>query len=98
MALRETPENADVPVSVEWTAPFGQSKFHIGIHNIPGRQAEAWMDRLRACTAKREDRAVHEMLGELNSLPSVLIVLESPPLEPVCDCPLPSFNRSWIGC
>jgi hypothetical protein len=78
IALRESPENADVPVSVEWTAPFGESKFHMGVHNLPGRQAEVWMDRLRACTAKREDRAVIEMLGELNSLPSVLIVLNHP--------------------
>ncbi len=78
LGLRAVPETADVPVSVEWTAPFGQSKFHIGVHNLPGAHARQWMEQLWACTAKREDRAVLEMLGELHSLPSVLIVLNHP--------------------
>jgi hypothetical protein len=78
LALRAMAEYADVPVSVEWTAPFGQSKFHIGIHNLPRRDAELWMERLQACTAKREDRAVVEMFGELHNLPSVLVVFNHP--------------------
>jgi hypothetical protein len=78
LGLRVTSETADVPVSVEWTAPFGQSKFHIGVHNLPGHQAGEWMERLRACAAKRDDQAVVEMLGELHSVPSVLIVLNHP--------------------
>jgi hypothetical protein len=36
------------------------------------------MARLQACTAKRDDRAVCEMLGELHSQPSLLIVLNHP--------------------
>ncbi len=83
LGLGATPEHADVPFSVEWTAPFGRSKFHIGVHNLPGRDAKTWMDRLQACTAKRQDRDVIEMLGELNSLPSVLIVLNHPLWNPL---------------
>jgi hypothetical protein len=78
LGLRAEMETASAPVSVEWTAPFGQSKFHIGLHNLPGGRAQEWMARLRACTAKHEDRAVCEMLGELHSEPSVLIVLNHP--------------------
>jgi len=78
LGLRVAPETASTPVSVEWTAPFGKSKFHIGLHNLPGGCAQEWMARLRACTAKRDDRAVCEMLGELHSEPSILIVLNHP--------------------
>lgn len=76
--LRQSAETADVPVSVEWTAPFGQSKFHIGIHNIPAAKAPEYMARLQVCTAKHDDRAVCEMLGEMHSLPAVLIVFNHP--------------------
>jgi len=76
--LRQSAENSDVPVSVEWTAPFGQSKFHIGIHNIPAEKAQDYMARLQACTTRHSDRAVLEMLGEMHSLPAVLIVFNHP--------------------
>ena len=78
LGLRSTSETSYVPISVEWTAPFGHSKFHVGVHNLPALQAKEWMVRLQACTAKHEDRAVCEMLAELHSVPSVLIVLNHP--------------------
>lgn len=78
LQLRDLPETSDVPVSVEWTAPFGRSKFHIGIHNLPGGEQKRWMARLQACTALHDDFAVCEMLGELNNLPAVLIVFNHP--------------------
>lgn len=76
--LRSAPETSDIPVSVEWTAPFGNSKFHLGLHNLPGVDAGEWMERLQACTARREDRAVLEMLRELHDEPSILIVFNHP--------------------
>jgi len=91
LGLRANPESADLPISVEWTAPFGKSKFHIGIHNLPGGRAAEWMRRLQACTEKRDDRAVCAMLGELNSLPSVLIVLNHP-LWNLYALPSPEFQ------
>ncbi len=91
LGLRARQEDAGVPVSVEWTAPFGRTKFHIGVHNLPGDQAAAWMDRLSACTAQRDDRAVCAMLGELNSLPSALIVFNHP-LWNLYALPAPVFH------
>ncbi len=76
--LRVVPETSDVPVSVEWTAPFGKSKFHIGLHNLPSGKANYWMARLKACTAKHHDGEVCEMLAELHSMPAVLIVVNHP--------------------
>jgi hypothetical protein len=78
LSLRVVPETSHVPVSVEWTAPYGKSKFHIGVHNLPAAHAQESMARLQACTAKRDDRQVCEMLAELHSIPSVLIVLNHP--------------------
>jgi hypothetical protein len=78
MQLRASAETADAPVSVEWTAPFGRSKFHLGIHNLPAAKAREWMARLQACTAKHDDREVCGMLADLHAVPTVLIVLNHP--------------------
>jgi hypothetical protein len=76
--LRVFPQTGDAPISVEWTAPFGESKFHIGVHNLPSARAQELMARMRSRTAMRDDRQVCEMLAELDSLPAVLIVLNHP--------------------
>ena len=78
LELRANSETADTPISVEWTAPYGRSKFHMGIHNLPAGQAREWMRRLQACTARHNERAVVEMLETLHCLPSVLIVFNHP--------------------
>jgi hypothetical protein len=78
LRLRELPETSNVPVSVEWTAPFGKSKFHIGVHNLPAGKAKEYMARLQDCSASLDDRSVCEMLGEIHSLPAVLIVFNHP--------------------
>jgi predicted metal-dependent phosphoesterase TrpH len=78
LLLRVVPEFSGIPISVEWTVPFGASKFHIGVHNLPGDQAQACMDRMRHCTEQRDDRASIELLGELHRLPGVLLVFNHP--------------------
>src|SRR5215471_6134039 len=35
MALQITADRSEVPVSVEWTVPYGASILHLGIHNLP---------------------------------------------------------------
>ena len=39
MTLHVLPEMKDVPISVEWTVPYGASYFHLGVHNLPLRSA-----------------------------------------------------------
>jgi hypothetical protein len=69
-------------VSVEWTVPFGATSFHLGIHNMPSATGAEWMARMEAFTAiPVKDRApgsLTEMLAELDSIPSVLIVFNHP--------------------
>jgi hypothetical protein len=82
MLLRSVPSSRHIPVSVEWTVPFGATAFHLGIHNLPSATGAAWMERLAAFTAlpvaTRPPRLLTEMLAELDEIPGVLIVFNHP--------------------
>ena len=70
--------NDGVPVSVEWTAPFGRSYFHIGVHNLPPRHSQQTMARLREATNSRQPEMGSALLHELAERPGVLLVLNHP--------------------
>jgi hypothetical protein len=82
MLLRSVPSSRHIPVSVEWTVPFGVTAFHLGIHNLPSATGAAWMERLAALTAmpaeRRAPRLLTELLAELDEIPGVLIVFNHP--------------------
>jgi hypothetical protein len=86
MLLRALAAARQIPVSVEWTVPYGGAgtvtAFHLGIHNLPSAMGAAWMERMEAFTllAARERSAglLTEMLAELDELPGVLIVFNHP--------------------
>ncbi len=82
MLLRTVAGSRHIPVSVEWTVPFGCTAFHLGIHNLPSAKGTAWMERLAAFTAMpaetRPPKLLTEMLGELDEIPGVLIVFNHP--------------------
>jgi hypothetical protein len=78
MLLRTVPDARGIPVSVEWSAPFGCTCFHLGIHNLPSADGRVWMERFQAATANPNDATVHEILRELHSIPQVLIVFNHP--------------------
>ena len=82
MLLRTVAVSRHIPVSVEWTVPFGATAFHLGIHNLPSAQGTAWMERLAAFTAMpvetRPLKLLTEMLAELDELPGVLTVFNHP--------------------
>jgi hypothetical protein len=82
MLLRTVAASRHIPVSVEWTVPFGATAFHLGIHNLPSATGAAWMGRLAAITAMpvetRAPKLLTEVLAELDELPGVLIVFNHP--------------------
>ena len=82
MLLRSVPSSRHIPVSVEWTVPFGATAFHLGIHNLPSATGAAWMERLAAFTGmpvvERDPKLLKEMLAELDEIPGVLIVFNHP--------------------
>jgi hypothetical protein len=50
LALRALGPTRDAPVSAEWTVPFRDTFFHIGVHNLPPERAQELFARMRAYT------------------------------------------------
>ncbi|MGC9158760.1 MAG: PHP domain-containing protein [Terracidiphilus sp.] len=78
MLLRTVPSARQIPVSVEWSAPYGEQSFHLGVHNLPSAKATEWMEALSDYTAHPGDRKLTEILRELHAQPNVLIVFNHP--------------------
>jgi hypothetical protein len=79
MLLRTVAAARHIPVSVEWSAPFGGDQaFHLGIHNLPSDQGAAWMKTFAEYTANPNEKRLTEILAALHGLPNVLIVFNHP--------------------
>ena len=79
MLLRTVPSARQIPVSVEWSAPYGGVQdFHLGIHNLPSARAAQWMRTLADYTAHPSDARLTEILSALNDEPNVLVVFNHP--------------------
>lgn len=79
MLLRAVPSARQIPVSVEWSAPYGgMQSFHLGIHNLPSARATEWMQILADYTANPSDARLTEILVALNDEPNVLVVFNHP--------------------
>ncbi len=78
LLLRTVPSSRHIPMSVEWSAPFGQTVFHLGIHNLPSAVGADWMRRFAAYTSNPSDAQLLAMLRELHTEPQVLVVLNHP--------------------
>lgn len=79
MLLRTVPSARRIPVSVEWSAPYGGVQdFHLGIHNLPAARAQEWMQTLADYTANPSDERLTEILAALNDEPNVLVVFNHP--------------------
>ncbi len=79
MLLRTVASARHIPVSVEWSAPFGGDQaFHLGIHNLPSDQGPAWMKVFEEYTASPNETKLTEILAALHALPNVLIVFNHP--------------------
>lgn len=91
LLLRTIPSARHIPVSTEWSVPYANESavpgakptaFHLGIHNLPSADAAEWIARLNAFTdmpvATRPANMLHDLLAELDSIPSVLILFNHP--------------------
>lgn len=79
MLLRSVPSARHIPVSVEWSAPYGGvQSFHLGIHNLPSERATQWMETLEEFTAHPSNERLSEILATLNGEPNVLVVFNHP--------------------
>jgi len=78
MLLRTLPSARRIPVSVEWTVPYGEQSFHLGIHNLPSARAAEWMRTLAEFTVHPSDTRLTGILIALNEDPNVLVVFNHP--------------------
>ncbi|MGD0548165.1 MAG: hypothetical protein ABR991_10125 [Terracidiphilus sp.] len=78
MLLRTVPSARQIPVSVEWSAPYGNQSFHLGVHNLPSARAQEWMRTLSDYTATPSDTRFTEILRALHEEPNVLVVFNHP--------------------
>jgi hypothetical protein len=78
MLLRTVPSARQIPVSVEWSAPYGEQSFHLGVHNLPSARAKKWMATLADYTANPSDARLTEILAALNAEPNVLVIFNHP--------------------
>ncbi len=77
--LRAVPSEREIPISLEWSVPYGGAHdFHLGVHNLPAIRAEQWMQVLQSYTADPNDERLEEILIALNSEPDVLVVFNHP--------------------
>lgn len=77
--LRTLASSSHVPVSLEWTTPFGKDQaFHLGIHNLPAAETVLWMQAFREFTAAPSNARLTELLSALHALPDVLVVFNHP--------------------
>jgi len=78
MLLRFVPEARETPVSVEWSVPYSDTTFHMGVHNLPSGRAEAIMAQLAEYTKEPIETQLPDLFKMLHDMPDVLIVLNHP--------------------
>jgi hypothetical protein len=76
--LQTFADNAIAPISVEWTTPYRETYFHIGVHNLHPQRAREKMARMEALTANPSVERLRDIFHELHAQPDVLIVLNHP--------------------
>jgi hypothetical protein len=76
--LRRDAAFSAVPISTEWTVPWGAAIFHMGIHNLPPTQAPGLMEAMLETTASADEERILALFAELHRMPEVLIVFNHP--------------------
>ena len=78
LRLRVHKDTAEVPVSTEWSVPYGGGELHIGLHNLPPAEADAIVATMNAYTASPDEAVLKQVLADLHRSKEVLIVLNHP--------------------
>jgi hypothetical protein len=78
VSLQVLDECRGVPISVEWTVPFGPTFFHLGVHNLPASRARALWTEMEGYRQKPDAARLGEILTALASMDQVLIVFNHP--------------------
>lgn len=71
-------ETRDCPISIEWTVPFRQTFFHIGVHNLPRDAAVAMTATMHAYTACPDESQLGGLLEYFGAAPDSILILNHP--------------------
>lgn len=74
MILQHREECRPMPVSVEWTVPYGGTCFHIGVHNLPAERSRALMEDFASFTAGSPRVTLRRILEDVTSYRDTLII------------------------
>jgi hypothetical protein len=66
------------PVSIEWTIPFRQTFFHVGVHNLPADRALEMTRQMNEFTRRPSEAGIAPMLEWVGAAPESLVVLNHP--------------------
>lgn len=86
LQLQMIADNACAPISVEWTTPYHETYFHIGVHNLHPDQAQEIMREMEELTTNPTVDRLRTILADLASKPDVLIILNHP-----------HWDQAWLG-
>ncbi len=78
ITLRVLEECRNVPISVEWTVPYGGTFFHLGVHNLVPEHARETMADLAAFTDRPSEARLYDLLASLAACRETLIVFNHP--------------------
>lgn len=76
--LRLLEKTRRCPISLEWTVPWEDTEFHIGVHNLRASRAAGWMKEFAAYQAKPSHELLGDILSALQDEKNTLIVLNHP--------------------
>jgi hypothetical protein len=71
-------DGIQIPLSVEWSVPFEDAVFHLGIHNVPQNLAATIMEDVAEYTRNPCASRLVKILAVLHEIPDVLIVFNHP--------------------
>jgi hypothetical protein len=71
-------ETRETPFSLEWTVPFDDAIFHLGIHNLPGDRAQEMVADLITYSQNPSSGNLEDLIAMLDQLPEVLVIFNHP--------------------
>jgi hypothetical protein len=71
-------ETREIPFSLEWTVPFDDAIFHLGIHNLPGDRAQEIVADLITYSQNPSSGNLEDLIAMLDQLPEVLVIFNHP--------------------
>ena len=78
LRLRLLPPTRHIPISLEWTVPYENSRVHLGIYNLPSSFCRRWLSRMQAYTRGQDTEDLGSLLAGLHEIEDLLIVLNHP--------------------